>query len=518
MGYRRMNIEDLYEIFRRWHQGQSILKIAQAEGRDRKTIRKFICHFSAFGFKPGENLPAKEEIITCLKTVIPTTEKSSPLNQELSRYIDEVKTLISDDRETVKIKTAWEIIKHKYNWQGSYESFKIFVRKNKIKRRKGKSDFIRIELPPGRETQIDYGKVGLLHDHKTLTNKTVYAFCGILSNSRLPYIEFCHTQKEESFVESNVNMFEFYDGVTDFLSLDNLKSGIIKPDIYDPKINKSFGEMAEYYGIFIDPCRVATPTDKGKVERIVPLARELFRKLKNIYPTADLNELNRHAKKWCRQDYGEREHGTTCIQPIAAYEKEKEYLKKIREKRFEVPVWKSVTVHPDQFFSFEKKRYSLPKIYVGKVVWVKKVKNTIKIYCDYQFIRTYLIPESYFAYKKEDFPEIVREMMDGGYPKYLLSQAKLIGENAYKLVESILTPHAYLNARRAQGAIEVLKKYMHYEYFDEVVQTALNRGIKIPGTIKMLFEADKDQKRFDFNITASKLGKEMVRDVDYYWR
>jgi hypothetical protein len=44
------------------------------------------------------------------------------------------------------------------------------------------------------------------------------------------------------------------------------------------------------------------------------------------------------------------------------------------------------------------------------------------------------------------------------------------------------------------------------------------RGIKIPQTIKLLFEADKDQKRFDFNVSVSELGKEMVRDIEYYWR
>lgn len=517
MGYRRMNTESLYEIFKRWHNGQSISKIAFVEGRDRKTIRNYIAYFKESGYFPGCKLPSNNQLLIYINSLIPKTDKKSPLEEELSKYIDEIGALVTDDREPVKIKTAYEIIKHKYNWRGSYESFKIFIRRNKIKKRKGKKDFIRIELPPGREIQIDYGKVGLLKDHKTGNNKVVYAFCGILSNSRLPYIEFCYTQKEESFTHTNINMFEFYAGVTDFVSLDNLKSGVIKPDIYDPKINKSFGEMAEYYGIFIDPCRVATPTDKGKVERIIPLARELFRKLKNIYPLSDLNELNKHAKKWCSHDYGEREHGTTGIPPIKAYENEKKYLKELPEKRFEVCVWKSAAVHPDQFFSFEKKRYSLPKMYVGKDIWVKKVRNMVYIYHNYQFLRTYLIPEGYFAYKKEDFPEVLREMMDGGYPKYLLGQAMKLGENAYKLIESMLTPHAYLNARRAQGSIEVLKKYIRYEYFDEVCGTAIDRGIKIPKTLRMLFEADKEQKRFDFSLSMSELGKQMVRDIDYYW-
>ena len=35
-------------------------------------------------------------------------------------------------------------------------------------------------------------------------------------------------------------MFEYYGGVTEVLSLDNLKAGVIKPDLYDPKLNKAF--------------------------------------------------------------------------------------------------------------------------------------------------------------------------------------------------------------------------------------------------------------------------------------
>lgn len=62
--------------------------------------------------------------------------------------------------------------------------------------------------------------------------------------------------------------------------MDNLKSGVLAPDLWNPTINKTCAEMAEHYGVFIDPCRVATPTDKGKVERFVPSARELFRKLR----------------------------------------------------------------------------------------------------------------------------------------------------------------------------------------------------------------------------------------------
>ncbi len=83
-------------------------------------------------------------------------------------------------------------------------------------------------------------------------------FCAVLAHSRLPFIQFVHTQDQKSFVGSFIDMFEYYGGVTEIQSIDNLKSGVIKPDLYDPKLNKSLQEMIEYYATFIDPCRITT--------------------------------------------------------------------------------------------------------------------------------------------------------------------------------------------------------------------------------------------------------------------
>ncbi len=65
-------------------------------------------------------------------------------------------------------------------------------------------------------------------------------------------------------------MVEFYDGATECLLIDNLKSGVLKPDIWDLKINRAYTEFAEPYGTFIDTRRVAT----AKIERSIPQARE----------------------------------------------------------------------------------------------------------------------------------------------------------------------------------------------------------------------------------------------------
>lgn len=57
---------------------------------------------------------------------------------------------------------------------------------------------------------------------------------------------------------------------------DNLKTGVDKLDLYDPKINKAYAELATHYGALVDPARAAKPKDKPRVERPMPYVRDSF--------------------------------------------------------------------------------------------------------------------------------------------------------------------------------------------------------------------------------------------------
>lgn len=391
------------------------------------------------------------------------------------------------------------------------------MREKGIKRKKQKP-MIRIELPPGDEAQLDYGKMGRLEEKKSGKRKTVYAFISVLSHSRHRFIQFVYKQNEQSFTDSIIDSFEYYEGTTKWISIDNLKAGVIKPDLYDPKLNRTLQEAIEHYGTFINPCRVGKSTDKGKVERGVPGARELFRKLKILNPDADLKELNKQALNWCKEEYGKTPHGTINMEPLEVFEGvEKQRLKPLPEERFKITVWKEVKVHPDRFIQFDKKRYGLPEKYRGATLWAKKQGNMVYIYSNYQLIKQFVIPKKHYTYDPNDFPEVKREMMEGNYPKYLLKQAKDYGESAYKFIEQILTPHAYLNARRAQGILEIMKKHRFQNYFNYVCERAKGYSVTNPKIFKKMMEQESMQQQLSLKETEiSELGKSMIRTTDYY--
>jgi transposase len=518
MGYRPMTIDNLKIIFRRWHAGQSLSEIKRTEAFDRNTLRHYIGMFKAAGYSPGCEIRDDQALVALLRGMIPARRRVRKVRQALDAHRSEIIELVSRKDEPLDPKTAFLVVKEKYDLAVSYETFKLFMKENAIKT-SGVAP-LRIELPPGKETQIDYGLVGTFYDSVTKSNKRVWAFCAKLSCSRLPFIEFVYSQKQESFVESNIRMVEFFGGVTEFLTIDNLKSGVIKPDLYDPLVNRAYAEFAEHYGTFINPCRVRKPDDKGKVERQVPQARMLFRRLKEVHPTYTLAEVNEAARRWCREEYGATKHGTTGIAPLELFDNtERATLIPLPPERFEVPEWKvGVKVAPDRFFQLQGKYYAMPYEYRNRTLNIRKSGGVLRVFdADYSLIREYTITGKSRSWLPGDFPEDKAALMAGEYPQWLLSQARKYGPTTEKLIESILKPHAYLNARRARGILSAIEKYRLHPFLQEVCGKAIKGELRTPGQMTAMLESLSHQQHFDFIIPRSGLGEAMTRDVKEYF-
>ncbi|MGH9189808.1 MAG: IS21 family transposase, partial [Acidimicrobiales bacterium] len=75
---------------------------------------------------------------------------------------------------------------------------------------------------------------------------------------------------------------------------------MIKPDLYDPLINKAFGEFAAHYSCLVDPARKLKPRDKATVGRHVPYARDSFFAGRSG-EFASLSAMQDDAVRWSRQ-------------------------------------------------------------------------------------------------------------------------------------------------------------------------------------------------------------------------
>jgi hypothetical protein len=63
-------------------------------------------------------------------------------------------------------------------------------------------------------------------------------------------------------------------GVNRVVILDNLKEGVLKPDIYDPALNPLYGDVLAHYGSLALTCRVRDPDRKGRSSQASAMPRK----------------------------------------------------------------------------------------------------------------------------------------------------------------------------------------------------------------------------------------------------
>lgn len=448
---------ELFDIIRRWHDGATISAISRNLSRSRKTIRGYIKLAREAGISREEPLPAQDELLGLLRPLLPDDTRVRPAQEELEKHMDELRLLLTREEDPLKPKTAFQVLQARYEIETSYSTYKRFVRAHRHQLGLATAGTTcRIEVPPGSEVQVDYGHMGHLFDAQADRRRVVYAFIGTLSYSRHKYVEFTFSQRQESFVGSHRRMFEQFGGVPRRINCDNLKSGVLKPDYYDPELNPLYREMAHHYGCFIDPARVARPRDKGKVERAVPVVRELFRRLKELHgENMTLAEANAHARRWCLKEDGERIHGTTKERPVERFERdEAAVLDALPDEPFEVASWKQVTVHADQYVQFEKVAYSVPARYVGECLWARGTERTVQFYdLDYRLVKTHVRTERIRQTDLTDFPERVQAAL--APVEVLLAEAADIGERTVAYLDSLLEPGTQQSRRKARAVLRL---------------------------------------------------------------
>lgn len=513
MAYNHLESMDIYNLVLRWHAGYTISQISRTQKLDRKTIRGYIKLAEKVGLSRNLPLPEKAELLKLFQTFLPSNHRRSPVRNLLVPHRDEIVGLINDKTHPLKPKTAYEVICERHELKVSYGTFKRFLRAHTGDLTKLNST-CRFETEPGEEVQIDYGKLGLLYDPLRQKKRTVYAFIATLSFSRLKFVDIVYRQDQRSFIASHLRMFDFFGGVPKRLVIDNLKSGVITPDLYAPQLNKAYQEMAEHYGCFIDPARVRKPKDKGKVERTVPLVREMFRKALALDPQLDIARANKVAHSWCLDTNGQREHGTTHLKPYDAFQSlERDKLLPLPNSHFEVATWKEAKVHPDQFVQFEKKIVSVPQQYIGKTVWVRGTEKLIEIYYQHERIKQHPRTHQTRLFDRNDFPENIQLMLEEQAVQHLLERAAAIGPQFKQFLLEVLSPHAKLNYRRALGLLNFTSKYST-ALLEAAAPVAISHQLHIPKQFERVLEKLKIQEQTPLPISAET--QEFLREAEYF--
>ncbi|MFQ5684915.1 MAG: IS21 family transposase [Candidatus Binatia bacterium] len=320
---------------------------------------------------------------------------------------------------------------------------------------------IRLHHKPGEKTQIDFCDGLPITDRATGKTTLSQFFLGVLPFSSYTFGEFVLDQKLPTFIGVQERMFAYFGGVTPYVVVDNLKSGVHRAHLYDPDVNPTYCDFANHMGFAVLPARPYKARDKGSGEsNIGVIQRDFFQEVRNrtFYSLSDLNAAFRHylgrLNHAVMKDYG--------ISRAQRFEGEKEALRTLPSCRFEFNEWRCAKVHPDCHIQVEKNFYSVPFVYVGQKVRVRMTEKLIEVFNeDSQPVAVHVRAKGIGKFST----------FDAHYPEAKLSvarfevrhgkdQAQRLGPHVEKLVEELLSgQHPLRHLRRVQGILRLGKTY-----------------------------------------------------------
>jgi transposase len=214
-----------------------------------------------------------------------------------------------------------------FGFEQRYNSVKRFVRGLKAR---DPERFDVLESLPGEEAQVDFG-LGAPTRKANGRYGRPFLFVMTLKYSGKSFRKVVWTADQETWARLHEEAFRTFGGSVAYAVLDNLKSGVIRPDLYEPEINAVYAAMLAHYGVVADTCRISDPNRKGTVESAIQHTQDTAlkgRKFDNIEAQNDW--LAHWEERWAAP----RIHGRKKRQVLAMFEEERPYLKPLPAERF----------------------------------------------------------------------------------------------------------------------------------------------------------------------------------------
>ncbi len=458
MARRSFDVIDVVEILQHWHAGRPKSVIASSLGVDAKTVRKYVRLAEAAGMSPGEGPPvSREEWAGLVAGWWPELVEAKARSLTFP-VIEAHREQIAEMLKTNKPSTVFQRLRDEHGLQVSVTSFRRYLWSEfPDAADESKVTVLRPEVPAGEEGQIDYGFLGSWLDPATQRVRRVWAFVLVLACSRHMFVRPVLRMDQSAWVAAHVAAFAFFGGAPRRLVPDNLKTGVDKPDLYDPKLNRAYAELAAHYGVLIDPARASKPQDKPRVERPMSYIRDSFWRGREWGSEAGMQAA---ALDWCLQVAGTRAHRSLDgAAPLAVFKTvERDALVGLPPQPFELAVWSRPKVAPDCHVKVGKALYSVPWTHIGKRVDARATARTVEVFVDAALVKTHVRIERGRQTDYADYPpEKVAFFMRT--PTWCRQRAAEVGPAAGTLVAGLLDGGALHHLRAAQGVIGLADKH-----------------------------------------------------------
>jgi transposase len=489
VAYREVEMIEVKEVLRRWRAGEKKKAIARALGIDPRTVRRYVKAAVAAEGGPGtadggHGEPSETPLSEGTGSPQPPTRPQPALGD-----LDALTAAVLGAREAERARPhgdAWALCEEHRDFLVEKLALRHMNRPLKLtkihallKRERGATVPYRtlhrfateelgfgaasptipvVDGEPGKEIQVDTGWVTQLELDAKGVRRRVRAWIFTPVVSRYQFVWPCFKETTKTAIEACEAAWEFYGGVFSVIIPDNTKAIVARADPLEPLFARAFLEYSQARDFVIDPTRSRHPRDKPRVERTVPSVRDrCFAGEKLI----DVEGCLTHAERWCREDNGERVHSTTRRRPREHFEtEEKAKLQPVPDEPYDVPVWSTVRVHPDQHVQVAYALYPLPVEFRRQVLTARADSKTVRIYDGGQPVRTFprlergkrFVDRSVFPPEKAAFAFRDKEWFE----KRAREQGEFVGQYATTLLAG---REPWLAFRRVQGLLGLAKRY-----------------------------------------------------------
>jgi transposase len=461
---------------------------------DRKTIRKYIKE------NLGSKSPTQDEVATGSKLEEnsdtpqkPLAEKQVPDKLESPK---QARSACEPHREWIEEQvrlgrnavSIYQDLVERYHFIHKYNSVKRFVR---VLKKKDPKQFDRLEFPPGEETQVDYG-LGAKTKDDSGKYRRPRLFVMTLKYSGRSFRKVVWKSSKKVWAKLHEEGFRYFGGCPQYVVLDNLKEGVLKPDIYEPELNPVYEAMLLHYGVIADTARVRDPNRKGTVESAVKHTQETALKGRTFETIEGQNEWLIHwEEKWAAP----RIHGRAKRQVEEMFQEEKPYFQKLPLFSFQYFEQETRTVWDDGTIQIGKSYYSaLPApLYQKVIARIYDFEIEIINPKTMEIIRRHRRSFRAGAVRMEEKDRIFNPSRQ---TKYLFTKAEKIGPETKKLCELLFQDQGRPGQRRLQGIVNLARRYKAC-HIEEAAEKAINANLHNYQSIKKLVQgiAEKGEQK-----------------------
>lgn len=363
----------------------------------------------------------------------------------------------------------WQDLVDTHGFTDGYQSVKRFVRK--LRGTASPEARVIIETKLGEECQVDYGTGPMVRDPDSGKYRRTRLFVLTLGCSRKCVRLLVFKSSTRVWAELHEKAFRRLGGSPRIAVLDNLREGVLSPDIYDPRLNPLYRDVLAHYGVTALPCKVRDPDRKGKVESGVNYAQMTPLKGKKF---ESLEEAQAYLDHWEERWADKRIHGRTKRQVAAMFAEEKPFLQALPLEPFHYYQYGERTVHLDGCVEVDAAYYGAPPGWIGRQVHVQWDAMYVRLLDPHtgQLLREHLSGKrGGHRIRDEDRPRRTPPQL-----LQLLARAHKAGASIGAVCDAIHARQGELGIRRIQGMFSLAKQYGNATC-DQACAAALELGV-----------------------------------------